>query len=370
MQFKHTICLYVVNVLTGLSLPVQADYRCVCSVDGAIPVFQQADVFHGMVGFLFENFCKQYLYPVDANWNAVVFMHQVGFVLTNVSILQMCRLSPADASLALLSTDVGTMSTKDSQTSIHTTLTKASTANKVTSTAPTTTKIEIAISTMTTPWTTESWPTTPITSITNNASPTTSLSTLYTTGQLQPTHAPEGRVELCPYHVKNEVNIFGGSLDQYGDYCLQLVNVQKQWHNAQRHCTVAGHGRLVEIEDLKKQDFVVRFLAKYAQIQSIWLGLTDSETEGATAEGQWSWASGAPVSFTNFGANYNGHSSAAHKLNACVIIKQGGEWTDVQCGVALMMGTGFGESHYFMCQYNVTSMHLNILNELGTALVG
>ncbi|KAH3826988.1 hypothetical protein DPMN_128916 [Dreissena polymorpha] len=55
---------------------------------------------------------------------------------------------------------------------------------------------------------------------------------------------------------------------------------------------VAGHGMLIEIQDRLKQDYIVRLLAKRPNVTSIWIGLTDSETEGATAEGQWKWASG------------------------------------------------------------------------------
>ncbi|KAH3855071.1 hypothetical protein DPMN_097631 [Dreissena polymorpha] len=51
-------------------------------------------------------------------------------------------------------------------------------------------------------------------------------------------------------------------------------------------------------------------------------------------------------------------------------MKQGGEWTDVSCGLALVLGTGFGEAHDFICQYNLTSKPINIFHELGTPFVG
>ncbi|KAH3824999.1 hypothetical protein DPMN_126861 [Dreissena polymorpha] len=68
--------------------------------------------------------------------------------------------------------------------------------------------------------------------------------------------------------------------------------VKTQWHNAQRHCMVAGHGDLVDIRDQWKQDYVVRCSANHTNVPSIWLGLTDSEKEGATAEGQVTWVTG------------------------------------------------------------------------------
>ncbi|KAH3828479.1 salivary glue protein Sgs-3-like [Dreissena polymorpha] len=102
----------------------------------------------------------------------------------------------------------------------------------------------------------------------------------------------EGHVDLCPDYVKADANLFGGYLGKYGEQCLELVKIQTQWHNAQRHCQVAGHGNLIDIHDPRKQDYVVRFLEKHTDVHSIWLGLTDSEKEGAPSEGRWTCVSG------------------------------------------------------------------------------
>jgi hypothetical protein len=61
---------------------------------------------------------------------------------------------------------------------------------------------------------------------------------------------------------------------------------------------------------------------------------------------------GAPYKYNNFKGDYAKHTSTDHKLNDCVIMKQGGEWTDVGCGVTFFLGTGFGEKHPYICQYS------------------
>ena len=101
-----------------------------------------------------------------------------------------------------------------------------------------------------------------------------------------------GYIGLCPDHLKGVNNAFGGNIGQYGVHCLELVQAGTQWHNARSQCMVAGHGSLLEIHDPWKQDYVVRFLANHTNVDSIWLGLTDSVNEGATAEGNWTWVTG------------------------------------------------------------------------------
>jgi len=58
---------------------------------------------------------------------------------------------------------------------------------------------------------------------------------------------------------------------------------------------VAGKGYIAHVTNQQEQDYFVRFLANHTYVQSIWLGLTDSEQEGATVEGKWTWISGITV---------------------------------------------------------------------------
>ncbi|KAH3779992.1 aggrecan core protein-like isoform X2 [Dreissena polymorpha] len=324
---------------------VQAEYKCVCSFDGARPVFIKADKNSDVIGFLATNGCRQFVYPVDENWNAIVFMHQLGFLMSNTSMIHTCFSDPVDsfttdgtnhATSMTLSTPTFTSTTTQSTTrttniSFNTPSHSSSTATKATTIA--------------------------------TQHPTTTISTTETS-------VPEDHIELCPDHVKGDLSIFGGYLGQFGDYCFELVNVSTQWYNGQRHCTDAGGGYLAHVSNKAEQDFVVRFLEKHHYVESVWLGLTDSETEGKTTEGHWSWISGVPVTYTNFGHDYNGNGVITHERNDCVIMKQGGEWTDVHCGVSFFFGTGFGESHPFICQFNVTSKPPNIFHIFTDVLVG
>ncbi|WAR14607.1 REG3B-like protein [Mya arenaria] len=288
------------------------------------------------------NACREYLYPIDERWNAVLFMQKVGFI-------------QSDPTASSLSTNVNFISTTSVKFTQTTTSQRPSVTPTTTTTTPTTpTKTTTTTTNPTTPTTT--------TTITNNNSSTTPTTTTTTTTIKTPktpltttttTTSPmiSSHIELCPDHVRNDLSIFKGFLGQYGDYCFELVDVKIQWHNAQRHCTVAGDGFLVHVTNQLEQDYIVRFLSNHTYVESIWLGLTDSEQEGATAEGKWTWISGDPVTFTKFGPDFNTQTANDHKLHDCVIMKNGGEWTDVPCGVSLFVGTGFGESHPFICQY-------------------
>jgi len=75
---------------------------------------------------------------------------------------------------------------------------------------------------------------------------------------------------------------------------------------------------------------------------------------------------GDPITDTNFGPDFNSHTTDIHALNDCVIMKKTGEWTDVPCGVALVLGTGFGESHPFICQYSKFVFSANLHRETKT----
>ena len=100
-----------------------------------------------------------------------------------------------------------------------------------------------------------------------------------------------GHTDLCPKQVLTDSQIFDSFLGQYGDFCFEFVNVTTQWHNGERHCKVASNGHLVHITNQDEQDYLVRFLSKHHVTVPVWIGLTDSETEGAS-EGNWTWSSG------------------------------------------------------------------------------
>ncbi|XP_053379978.1 uncharacterized protein LOC123528007 [Mercenaria mercenaria] len=231
------------------------------------------------------------------------------------------------------------------------TATPSITPTTIPSTMPTTTPPTTTPSTTptTTPSTTPT--TTPIAAPTT--APASSIISVIRTSP-KPTYdsskIPEGHVEICPDYVKDtDVNRFQGFLGQYGDFCYELVDLPTQYINAERHCAIVSSGHLVHVLNQDDQDFLVRFLNKHHYVNAVWLGLTDS---GDANEGTWRWSSGAPYKYNNFQGEYIQYTSNTHKLNDCVVLKQGGEWTDVGCGVSVILGNGFGESHPYICQYN------------------
>ncbi|KAH3858445.1 aggrecan core protein-like isoform X2 [Dreissena polymorpha] len=346
----------------------QAEYKCVCSFDGARPVFTKADNTSGVIGFLKTNGCRQFVYPVDETWNAIVFMHQLGYIMSNTSMIETCFSEPVDSFTTEHTTSMTIFTTPSTSKGIFSSpSTETSGTDPLTISDTSTTTSTILTQSPTTKTTSRDTNQFSYTTTTSTTGASTMSTTVFTSLSAA---SPEGNIELCPSNVKDDVNLFHGYLGQYGNLCLELVPVKTQWHNAQRHCSVAGHGDLVDIRDKWKQDYVLRFLANHTDVKSIWLGLTDSEKEGAISEGQFTWVTGGSVSYSNLGPDYMSHTDENHNLNDCVIMKQGGEWTDVPCGVALVLGTGFGESHCFICQYSMTSKPFDVVHELGSALVG
>ncbi|XP_052760687.1 uncharacterized protein LOC128203347 [Mya arenaria] len=338
------------------------DYECVCNYNVELPVYDHPNEHSSSIGYLYEFDCK----PKEPssehpNFLQIMFEGQEGFVKIDNNVQpQTCpgNIPPSD----LVTTIKPHGNEKTTTTLTETTTTPTTTAS--------TTTTSTTITTPTTTTTTTPTPSTTTSTTTTHRTTSTSTEHTTTTPTPNPTSIPEGHIELCPAHVRNDLSIFKGFLGQYGDYCFELVDVKTQWHNAQRHCTIAGNGFIVHVTNQLEQDYFVRFLSNHTYVESVWLGLTDSEQEGATAEGKWTWISGAPVTFTKFGPDFNSESATDHKLHDCVIMKNGGEWTDVSCGVALVLGTGFGESHPFICQYNVTSKPPSLFGHLTDALVG
>ncbi|XP_052820129.1 probable replication factor C subunit 1 [Mya arenaria] len=374
---------------------VHADYPCVCNYNVEAGVYDQQSTSGQPIGYLYEFDCKPETEASDNdNFIQIMFEHKLGYLEKNDQVQsQVCpgQIPPTDLVATTTTAPVvttTTMRTTSTTTRAQTTATTSTTTRPIsTTTTPkpvtsTTTRSSTSTSTTTTPTTTTTTPTTtrPSLTLTPSSRPTTTTSTTTmrsstehtttTTSKPATSVLVEGHIELCPDHVRNDLSIFKGFLGQYGDYCFELVDVKTQWHNAQRHCTVAGNGFLTHVTNQQEQDYFLRFLSNHTYVESIWLGLTDSEQEGATAEGKWTWISGDPVTFTKFGPDFNTQTANDHKLHDCVIMKNGGEWTDVPCGVSLLVGTGFGESHPFICQYNVTSKPPNLFNHLTDAIIG
>ncbi|KAH3826965.1 aggrecan core protein-like isoform X2 [Dreissena polymorpha] len=373
MEMLRVLFLICISLAT-----VAGDYACVCNYEIEAGVLLHPNDKAELLGQMFEFDCKPAGFGNSAgNYLEIMFEGRIGYIKESANIQsQTCPGAIPTTDLVTTTTHTRTTTlppttttnrpTTTTTTSTHgpTTTTATTTPQHTTTTTTITTTVPSPITTATTTTTTTARPTAPTT---RPNTPASTEGTIRTT--FKPSSVPEGHTELCPNISNNYVSINGGFLGQHGDYCFVLVNDSVGWHKAMSHCKDAGGGYLVCVSNKAQQDYLVRFLDNHHYVQSIWLGLTDSTLDGATAEGKWAWLSGDPVTYTNFGSDYNGHSQVTHDINDCVIMKQGGDWTDVRCGLPFLSGP-LEYRHPYICQYNVTSKPPEIFHPSTDNLIG
>ena len=108
---------------------------------------------------------------------------------------------------------------------------------------------------------------------------------------------------------------YGGS-----KYFCSLYNAG--WQQAQAHATAVG-GQLAEVNSAGEN----AFLANILTLQRAWIGLSDSAQEGT-----FSWASGAPVDYTNW---YPGQPNDQSGYQDYVAMLNNGQWNDEYNNVAM-----------------------------------
>lgn len=92
----------------------------------------------------------------------------------------------------------------------------------------------------------------------------------------------------------------------YNSHSYRLTSGAKSWSDAEAEAVAAG-GHLVTVNDAAEQAFLVNtFLNGANDARPLWLGINDAATEG-----NFVWASGEPVSYTNWnsGEPNNGNGS-------------------------------------------------------------
>ncbi|XP_052286895.1 uncharacterized protein LOC127882349 isoform X3 [Dreissena polymorpha] len=311
---------------------VAGDYACVCNYEIEAGVLLHPNDKAELLGQMFEFDCKPAGFGNSAgNYLEIMFEGRIGYIKESANIQsQTCPGAIPTTDLVTTTTHTRTTTlppttttnrpTTTTTTSTHgpTTTTATTTPQHTTTTTTITTTVPSPITTATTTTTTTARPTAPTT---RPNTPASTEGTIRTT--FKPSSVPED----------------------------------------------AGGGYLVCVSNKAQQDYLVRFLDNHHYVQSIWLGLTDSTLDGATAEGKWAWLSGDPVTYTNFGSDYNGHSQVTHDINDCVIMKQGGDWTDVRCGLPFLSGP-LEYRHPYICQYNVTSKPPEIFHPSTDNLIG
>ncbi|XP_013881015.1 hepatic lectin [Austrofundulus limnaeus] len=80
------------------------------------------------------------------------------------------------------------------------------------------------------------------------------------------------------------------SWEEHEGKCYHFSTYGSTWQDSRRCCRVVG-GDLLKIHSREKQEFVMRKLReKTSGLETFWIGLTDSLTEG-----RWLWVDGSPL---------------------------------------------------------------------------
>ncbi|XP_033763784.1 hepatitis A virus cellular receptor 1-like [Pecten maximus] len=130
----------------------------------------------------------------------------------------------------------------------------------------------------------------------------------------------------------------------YNDVCLYLITGKRSWNNANSNCHRNG-GRLVQIQDQDKQDFVYNTLkSMHWEDRGVWIGATDHDSEGT-----WKWTDGTKLSYGHWhpgeGPTHGFlFSKAGYEDCALMRIDDSGRWHDYDCGTILY-------HHTSICEY-------------------
>lgn len=111
--------------------------------------------------------------------------------------------------------------------------------------------------------------------------------------------------------------------DPWNGHHYKVVHEPLSWKQAKKWCEDNG-GHLVIIENQQEHDALVQWLTRPNIPDSLWVGATDEQTEGA-----WLWVDGTPVAFTKWKKgepdNHGGNKDAHFAL---MNVPDGGSWDD------------------------------------------
>ncbi|XP_042303964.1 hepatic lectin-like [Sceloporus undulatus] len=100
--------------------------------------------------------------------------------------------------------------------------------------------------------------------------------------------------------------------------CYYFSDTEEQWRNARKFCA-AANSHLIIINSKREQDFVVPKIKQ----TTVWLGLSDIETEGT-----WCWVDGSLQ-----GLKYWKHGEPNNTGNNedCAVLSTERNWNDIPC---------------------------------------
>lgn len=114
-------------------------------------------------------------------------------------------------------------------------------------------------------------------------------------------------------------------------YCYHFLIASKTWEEASRSCQKDG-AELVTISDKAENDYLATISDELSSaaptMRRFWIGLNDRQQEG-----QMTWASGEPSSFTSWGPRQPSINRKRRTEENCVVINSQypGLWDDISC---------------------------------------
>ncbi|CAC5407412.1 unnamed protein product [Mytilus coruscus] len=138
-----------------------------------------------------------------------------------------------------------------------------------------------------------------------------------------------GNVERCPQRIPRDNYLFA-----LNDTCIELIHDEHSWYDSRRYCT-QHHGDLVMIQDMAKQQFIMKALQTAGwDRKGIWIGGTDREKEG-----HWKWVNGQKMTWGNWkrgqGPGNSGFLFSSGQWEDCAVIRKddGYKWHDYACNL-------------------------------------
>jgi PKD repeat protein len=117
-------------------------------------------------------------------------------------------------------------------------------------------------------------------------------------------------------------SVIGGPVP-YGGHNYYLLSAQT-WGQAETEANALG-GHLVTINNPAEQDFVFELASGW--VIGHWLGFSDQAEEG-----NWIWASGEPVTYTNWNVPWEPNNYGGIENCGVLEVDWSGRWNDLPCG--------------------------------------
>ncbi|KAL4221429.1 hypothetical protein ACF0H5_019687 [Mactra antiquata] len=346
-------------ILLTLVKTVIGSFDCLCSYAVENNVYLHPHGASQKTGVLYEFDCKEILQDISVpkSWAPIAFNHQVGYVQIDNSIgFNVCpgdipvhdKLTTTTHQVPVTTSKQTTDVSSDPETTVPTSIVSSSTMQPVDESTLSITSTPFMFTTTTQPLSSTKPTSNTTQSVVTTTEETTSPTTTSTTPSstmpvttLPPSTVPTtDATKFCPQNVQQSVIGDDGVLivDMSDNKCFELVESHTSWEQAVKHCHDLG-GEIVTVKSLTLN----RLLHEYILINykhKTWIGLSDVNTDG-----QFTWSSGEPVSYTNW---INGNAASSTSIGHCIVIEPTtGMWQGENCIW----------SYPYVCEFDISRDH-------------